>query len=111
MRTLPLAVVARTCRTMESPMITASLSDSRSGAKRFLVEISKTGGGGGGEVLARVLARVFRCCCIQAPWYPGAGVNETWAGRDLGALGLDREIRGVEVLGVFVSRRGFTWDR
>ncbi|KAK3523839.1 hypothetical protein QTP70_010451 [Hemibagrus guttatus] len=88
---LPLAAVARTCRTMESQMVTASHSVSRRGAKRFRVEISKMGGGGGGEVLARGLARVFRCCCIQAVWYPGAGVNETWAGHILGALGLGRE--------------------
>ncbi|KAK3522785.1 hypothetical protein QTP86_034653 [Hemibagrus guttatus] len=107
--TLPLAAVARTCRTMESPMITASHAVSRRGAKRFWVGISKTGGGGGGEVLARGLARVFRCCCIQAAWYPGAGVNETWAGRVL-ALGLGREAHGVEVVGVIVSRREFTWD-
>ncbi|KAK3516282.1 hypothetical protein QTP70_008650 [Hemibagrus guttatus] len=79
------------------------------GAKRFWVGISKTGGGGGGEVLARGLARVFRCCCIQAAWYPGAGVNENWAGRVL-ALGLGREAHGVEVVGVIVSRREFTWD-
>ncbi len=45
--TLPLANVARTCRTMESPTITASRSVSRRGAKRLQVEISKTGGGGG----------------------------------------------------------------
>ncbi|KAK3548865.1 hypothetical protein QTP70_021277 [Hemibagrus guttatus] len=102
--TLPLAAVARTCRTMESPMITASHAVSQRGAKWFWVEISKTGGGGGGEVLARGLARVFRGCCIQAAWYPGAGVNETWAGRVL-ALGLGREAHGVEVVGVIVSRR------
>ncbi|KAK3539227.1 hypothetical protein QTP86_031271 [Hemibagrus guttatus] len=40
--TLPLAAVARTCRTMESPMITVSHSVSRRGAKRFWVGISKT---------------------------------------------------------------------
>ncbi|KAK3517926.1 hypothetical protein QTP70_027537, partial [Hemibagrus guttatus] len=107
--TLPLATVARTCRTMESPMITASHAISRRGAKRFWVGISRTGGGGGGEVLARGLACIFRCCCIQAAWYPGAGVNETWAGCVL-ALVLGREAHEVEVVGVIVSRREFTWD-
>ncbi len=46
------ANVARTCRTMESPTITASHSVSRRRAKRLRVEISKTGGVRGREVLA-----------------------------------------------------------
>ncbi len=49
---LPSANVARTCRQMESPTITASRSVSRRGAKRFRVEISKTGSGGGGDDVA-----------------------------------------------------------
>ncbi len=49
--TLPSANVARTCRTMESPTITASRSVSQRGTKRLRVEISKTGGGGGAEVV------------------------------------------------------------
>ncbi len=66
--TLPSANVARTCRTMESPTITASRSVSWRGAKWFRVEISKTGSGGGGDDVARGLARVFRCCRTQGPW-------------------------------------------
>ncbi|KAK3548236.1 hypothetical protein QTP70_005829 [Hemibagrus guttatus] len=100
----PLATVSWMCRMMESPMITASHSISQRGAKRFRFEISKTGGGGGGEVLSRHLVHVFRC------WYPRAGVNETWAGRILGVLGLGREVHGVEVVGMFVSCHEFTWD-
>ncbi len=65
--TLPSANVARTCRTMESPTIIASRSVSWRGAKRFWVEISKTGSGGGGDDVARGLARVFRCCHTQGP--------------------------------------------
>ncbi len=75
MRTLPSANVAQT---MESPTITASHSVSRRGAMRFRVEISKTGGGGGGEVVAQGLARVFCCFCTQGPWCPGASVEEIW---------------------------------
>ncbi len=71
MCTLPSANVARTCRTIESPMTTASRSVSQRGAKRFRDEMSKTGGG---EVVARGLDRVFRCC-TQGPWFPGAGVK------------------------------------
>ncbi len=52
MCTLPSANVARTCRTMESPTIRVSRSVSQRGVKRFRVEISKAGGGGGGEVVA-----------------------------------------------------------
>lgn len=69
------------------------------------------GGGGGREVLVRGLAHVFHCCCVQALCYAGNGVNETWAGRVLGALGLGRKTRRVEVEGVFVSRSEFTRDR
>ncbi|KAL0154331.1 hypothetical protein M9458_050444, partial [Cirrhinus mrigala] len=36
-----------------------------------------TGGGGGGEVFARGLARVFLCCCTQGPWCPGCGVKDS----------------------------------
>ncbi|XP_053362878.1 uncharacterized protein LOC128532794 [Clarias gariepinus] len=94
---------------MESPMTNALCAVSRRGSKRFRVAISKSGGGGGGEVLARGMARVFRCCSIQASWYPGTGVKENWAGCVLGALDLGREARGVEVVGEF-SCREFTWD-
>ncbi|KAI2667867.1 hypothetical protein H4Q32_004464 [Labeo rohita] len=86
---------------MESPTITASRSVSRRGAKRFRVEISKTGGG---EVLGRGLARVFRCCCTQGPWCPGAGVKDIWEDRVQGARELCREAHGVEVVRVLVSR-------
>ncbi|KAK3557755.1 hypothetical protein QTP86_000287 [Hemibagrus guttatus] len=92
----------------ELKLLQRHLHDQSDGAHAYS-NILKTGGGGGGEVLSRRLARVFRC--IQAAWYPGAGVNETWAGHVLVALGLDREAHGVEVMGVFVSRREFTWDR
>ncbi|KAK3549929.1 hypothetical protein QTP86_016780, partial [Hemibagrus guttatus] len=109
--TLPLVMVVWTCLTMESLMTTTSHSVSRRGEKRFWVEISKTGGSRGGEVLARGLACVFHSCYIQAVWYLGAGVNETWPGHVLGALGLGREVHGVEIMGVFVSHRKFTWDR
>ncbi len=71
--TLPSANVARTCRTIVSPMTTASRSVSQRGAKRFRDEMSKTGGG---EVVARGLDRVFRFC-TQGPWFPGAGVKAT----------------------------------
>ncbi len=59
--TLPSANVAWTCRT--------SCSIWRRGAKRLRVEISKTGGGRGGEVVAQGLDRVFRCC-TQGLWFP-----------------------------------------
>ncbi len=42
MRTLPSAIIARTCRTMESPTITVSCSILQRGRKRLRVEISKT---------------------------------------------------------------------
>ncbi|KAK3542012.1 hypothetical protein QTP86_010329 [Hemibagrus guttatus] len=86
-------VGARTCRMMESPTITASCHS-------------------GGEVLTRGLASVFRCCCncTQAPWYLSPGVNGTWTGHILGALGLERETRGIELVEVLVSYRKFTWD-
>ncbi len=71
MCTLPLANVARTCRTIESPMTTASRSVSQRGAKRFRDEMSKTGGG---EVIDRGLDCVFGSC-TQGPWFPGAGVK------------------------------------
>ncbi len=64
--TLPLANVARMCRTIEFPMITASCSVSQRGAKRLQLEILKTGGG---EVVDRGLDRVFRCC-TQGPGFP-----------------------------------------
>ncbi len=100
--TLPSANVARTCRTMESPTITASRSISQRGAKRLRVEISKIGGGGGGDVVARGLARVFRCCCTQGLWCPSAGVKDIWEDRVLGARGLCRETHGV-VVGVLAA--------
>ncbi len=101
--TLPSANVARTCRTMESPTITASCSVSRRGAKGFRVEISKKGGGGGGEVIARGLARVFSCCCTQGPGFPGARVKDIWEDRVPGARGLCRETHKVEVVGVLAA--------
>ncbi len=91
-------------------MITALRSVSRRGAKRFWVEISKTGGGGGGQVVARGLARAFRCCCTQGPWCPGAGVKDIWEDRILGAWGLCRETHGVEVVGVLAARCILTPD-
>ncbi len=60
--TLPLANVAWTCRTMESPTITASRPISRRGAKRFREEISKTGGG---EVVVSGLDHFFHCCRVR----------------------------------------------
>ncbi len=83
MCTLPSANVARTCRTIESPMTTASRSVSQRGAKLFRDEMSKTGGG---EVVARGLDRVFRCC-TQGPWFPGAGVKAICDDRVPGARG------------------------
>ncbi len=71
--TLPSANIARTCRTIESPMITASRSISQRGAKQLREEISKTGGG---EVVDRGLDRVFRCC-TQGPapeWRPSGKI-------------------------------------
>ncbi len=85
-------------------MITASRSVLRRGAKRFRVEISKTGGGGGGEVVAWGLACVFCCCCTQCPRCPGAGVKDIWEDCVLGAQGLCRETHGVEVVGVLAAR-------
>ncbi len=100
MCTLPSANVARTCRTIESPMTTASRSVSQRGAKRFRDEMSKTGGG---EVVARGLDRVFRCC-TQGPWFPGAGVKAICEDRVPGARGLCRKTHGVEVVGVLAAR-------
>ncbi len=71
---LPSANVARMCRTIESPTITASRSVSQRGVKWLRDEMSKTGGG---EVADRGLDRVFRCC-TQGPGFPGAGVKDTW---------------------------------
>ncbi len=99
MCTLPSANVARTCRTIESPMTTASRSVSQRGAKRFRDEMSKTGGG---EVVARGLDRVFRCC-TQGPWFPGAGVKAICDDRVPGARGLCRETHGVEVVGALAA--------
>ncbi len=56
--TLPSANVAWSCRTIESPTITVSHSISRRGVKRLRVEISKTGSGGGEEVIARGLDHI-----------------------------------------------------
>ncbi len=88
---------------MESLAITAPRSVSRRGAKRFRVEISKTGGGGGGEDVSRGLARVFHCCCTQGPWFPGAGVKDIWEDRVPGARGLYRETHVVKVVGVLAA--------
>ncbi len=94
---------------MESPMITASRSVLRRGAKQFQVKISKTGAEEGGEAVARGLARVFRCC-TQGPWFPGAGVKYIWEDRVLGAQGLCRETHRVEVVGVLEARCILTLD-
>ncbi len=92
--TLPLANVARTCRTMESPTITASRSVSRRGAKRLQVEISKTGGGGGDWISSGPPLLLLH------PGFPGAGVKDIWEDRVPGARGLCRETYGVEVVGL-----------
>ncbi len=89
--TLPSANVARTCRTIESPMTTASRLVSQRGAKRFR-----------DEVVDRGLDRVFRCC-TQCPGFPGAGVKAIWDDRIPGARGLCRETHGVEVVGVLAA--------
>ncbi len=107
MCTLPSANVARTCRTIESPMTTASRSVSQRGAKLFRDEMSKTGWG---EVVARGLDRVFRCC-TQGPWFPGAGVKAICDDRVPGARGLCRETHGVEVVGVLAARLPRTYER
>ncbi len=104
--TLPSANVARTCRTIESPMTTASRSVSQRGANRFRDEMSKTGGG---EVVDWGLDRVFRCC-TQGPCFPGAGVKAICDDRVPGARGLCRETHGVEVVGVLAARRILTPD-
>ncbi len=97
MCTLLSANVARTCRTIESPMITASHTVSQRGAKRLRVEISKSGGG---EVIDQTLDRIFRCC-TQGPGFPGGGVKDIWEDRVPGARGLCRKthrVEGVRVL-------------
>ncbi len=81
--TLLSANVARTCRTIESPMITASHTVSQRGAKRLRVEISKSGGG---EVIDQTLDRIFRCC-TQGPGFPGGGVQDIWEDCVPGARG------------------------
>ncbi len=91
---------------VESPMTTASRSVSQRGAKRFRDEMSKTGGG---EVIARGLDRVFRCC-TQGPWFPGAGVKAICDDRVPGARGLCRETHGVEVVGVLAAHCILTPD-
>ncbi len=87
-------------------MITASHSVSQRGAKRWRVEISKTGGG---EVVDRGLDRFFRCC-TQGSGFPGARVKDIWEDRAPGALGLCRETHGVEVVGVLAARCILTPD-
>ncbi len=67
------------------------------------VEISKTGGSGGGEVIVSGLDRFFRCC-TKGPWLPDAGVKDIWEDRVPGARGLCRETHGVEVVGVLAAR-------
>ncbi len=99
MCSLPSANVARTCRTMESPTITASHSVSQRGTKRLRVEISKNGGGGD---IVHGLDCFFRCC-IQGLWFPGAGVKDIWEDRVPGARGLCRKTHGVEVVGVLAA--------
>ncbi len=89
--------VAWTCQTMESLTITASHSVSQRGAKRLWVEISKTVGGGGGEVVDQGLDRIFRCC-TQGLWFHSTGVKDIWEDGVLGAWGLCRETHRVEVV-------------
>ncbi len=106
---LPSANVVRTCRTMGFPMITASCSVSRRGAKQLRVEISKAEGSGGGEVAARGLDPVF-CYCTQCPWFLGTGMKEIWEDHVPVAWGLCRETHGVEVVGVLAARCILTPD-
>ncbi len=106
MCTLPSANVARTCRTIESPMTTASRSVSQRGAKRLRYEMSKTGGG---EVVYWGQDHVFRCC-TQGPEFPGTGVKAIWEDRIPGARGLCRETHRVEVVGVLAARCILTLD-
>ncbi len=87
---------------MESPTIIASCSVSQRGTKRLRMEISKTRGGEGGEVIVSGLDRFFRCC-TQGLWFPGTGVKDIWKDRVPGARGLCRETHGVEVVGVLAS--------
>ncbi len=88
---------------IESLAITAPRSVSRRGTKRFRVEISKIRGGGGGEVITRGLARIFRRCCTQGLWFLGAGVKDIWEDRVPGARGLYRETHVVKVVGVLAA--------
>ncbi len=62
-----------------------------------------------GEVVARGLDRVFRCC-TRGPWFPGAGVKAICDDRVPGARGLCRETHGVEVVGALAARCILTPD-
>ncbi len=52
--------------------------------------------------MIRCLDRFFRCC-IQGPWFPGAGVKDICEDRVPGARGLCRETHRVEVVGVLAA--------
>ncbi len=83
MCTLTSANVARTCRTIESPMTTASRSVSQRGAKRLRDEMSKTGGG---EVVYWGLDHIF-CCCTQGPEFRSvSSMLHTYPGLDVSSV-------------------------
>ncbi len=101
MCTLPLANVARTCRTMEPLTITAS---------RFVWRRGAVAGGYLEDRRRRRLEdRVF-CYRNQGPSFPGAGVKDIWEDGVPGARGLCRETHGVEVVGVLAARCILTPD-
>ncbi len=101
MCTLPSANVAWTWRTIKSPMTTASRSVSQRVAKRFRVEISKTGGG------SRRPGPGSRLLLL----HPGSWVSRT-SGKIVSRVhgGLCRETHGVEVVGVLVAHCILTPD-
>ncbi len=75
--TLPSANVAQTCRTIKSPMTTASRSVSQRGTKLLRLESSKTGGGGGG-------GRLPRPGLLLPLLHPGSVVSRRWFEGQLG---------------------------
>ncbi len=93
--TLPSANVAQTCRTMESPMITASCSVSNEAVVGGDLKDQRRWRRGGRR--PRGLDRFLRCC-TQDPWFPGDGVKDIWEDRVPGTWGLCRETHRVEVL-------------
>ncbi len=105
--TLPSANVARTCRTIESPMTTASRSVSQRGAKRFRDEMSKTGGG---EVVDRGPGSRLPLLHPGSVVSRRRNVKAICDDRVPGARGLCRETHGVEVVGVLAARCILTPD-